>query len=220
MRQTYSSFVDKVAPYISAGISSLEELKLYLQRYFQELHPQLVIAETFDDVMCLIEDKCTIINVCCVESIVNQYNITDAKPEIKKFKTQVDIFCDEVKLSVCFQESFKNVSTSSHHLICETIEFVLESESSGSSLSDIKKMLSTSFQNVVNYVQIRGIVNNDNCINVTCYAPQNLLDILQETAEENLDLIKEMGVIRLKIGYHTIFDKHEREEVYDDCIVC
>ena len=168
--------------------------------------------------MCLIEDKCTIINVCCVESIVNQYNITDAKPEIKKFKTQVNLFCDEVKLSMCFKERFKNIS-SSHHLICETIEFVLGSQADDYTLTDIKKLLSTSFKSVVNYVQIRGIVNNGNCINVTCYAPQNLLDILQETAEENLDLIKEMGVIQLKIGYHTIFDKQKKEEVYNDCML-
>ena len=219
MRQTYSSFLDNVKPYISAGISSLEELKLYLQRHFQELQPQLFIAESFDDVMYLIEDKCTIINVHCVESIVNQYNITDAKPEVKKFKTEVDTFCDVVKLSACFQESFKRVS-SSHHLICETIEFVFGLEADNYTLTDIKKLLSTSFKSEVNYVQIRGIINNDNCINLTCYAPQNLLDILQRTAEEELDLIKEMGVIRLKIGYRTIFDKQKIEEVHDDCVVC
>ena len=219
MRKTYSSFVHSVAPYILSGIPSLEELKLYLQRHFQELQPPLVIADSFDDVMYHIEDKCTIINVYCVESIVNQYNITDAKPEIKKFKTEVDTFCDAVKLSICFHENFKNVS-SSHYLICETIEFVLEWEADSYTLSDVKDLLSKSFESVVNYVQIRGIVNNGDCINVTCYAPQNLLDILQRTAEEKLHLIKEMGVIQLKIGYHTIFDKWKREEVHDDCIVC
>ena len=215
MRQTYSSFLDNVAPYISAGISSLEELKQYLQRHFQELQPQMVIAKSFDDVMYLIEDKCTIINVYCVESIVNQYNITDAKPVVKMFKTEVDIFCDAVKLRICFQESFKNVS-SAHRLICETIEFVLGSKANNYTLTDIKKLLSTSFESEVNYVQIRGIIDNGNCINLTCYAPQNLLDILQKTAEEKLDLIKDMGVIQLKIGYYTIFDKLKREEVHDD----
>ena len=75
--------------------------------------------------MELVEDKCTIINVCCLEAIVDHYNIAEAKQHITEFKEAVNTFCKEVKLSVCCKESFKRIS-SSHHLICETVEFVLE----------------------------------------------------------------------------------------------
>ena len=51
--------------------SPLEKLKKYLGRCFRELKPQLLIAVSFDDVMELIEEKCTVINLCCLETIVD-----------------------------------------------------------------------------------------------------------------------------------------------------
>ena len=124
MKVTFGNLIETVEPLIVKGVPSLEELKKYLRRCFQELKPQLSSAESFDDVMELIEDKCTIINICCLEAIVDHYNITEAKRHIIEFKTTVDMFCEKVKTDVCINQNFK--VTSSHHLTCETIEFVLQ----------------------------------------------------------------------------------------------
>ena len=58
-----------ITPLIAKGIPSLRELKTYLRRCFRELRPQLAVTESLDDVIDLIEDKCTIINLCCLEGI-------------------------------------------------------------------------------------------------------------------------------------------------------
>ena len=214
MRVAFGKLIHTVAPLIEAGIPSLKELKTYLRRCFRELKPQLSIAESFDDVMELVEDKCTIINVCCLEAIVDHYNITEAKQYITEFKTTLDTFCKEVKLSVSCKESFKR-NLSSHLLTCETIEFVLEWKTDEYTLSDIKHLMSKTFEDSANTIQVR-LINEGNSIIVTCYAPHHMMDILLVTAKENLWLLKEMGLTKLTIGYHTIYDKHQRDKVRDE----
>ena len=154
----------KMSPLIKAGIPSLEDLKMYLRRCFRDLRPQLVTAESFDDVMDLVQDKCTIINVCCLEAIVNHYKITEAKPHIEEFKTAVDTFCEKIKTDICLKQNFK-IASFSHHLPCKTIEFVLEWEADKYTLKVIRYVLAKAFSDIAKSVQVRDI--NDDRIHVT-----------------------------------------------------
>ena len=213
MKVTFGNLIETVVPLIAKVIPSLKELKTYLGRCFRELKPQLSSAESFDDVIELVEDKCTIINICCLEAIVDHYNITEAKRYITEFKTAVDKFCEKVKTDICINQNFK--ITSSHHLTCETIEFILEWEADKYTLRDIKDLLSKAFKDMAKSVQVRAI-KEGNSIVVTCYAPHYMIDILLITAEENLDILKEMGLKQFTLGYHTIYDKCQRDKVRDE----
>ena len=73
MRVAFGNLIVNVVPLIKANIPSLDELKKYLGWCFQELAPQLSTAESFDDVMKLVQYKCTIINICCLETIIDHY---------------------------------------------------------------------------------------------------------------------------------------------------
>ena len=213
MKVAFGNLIEKIAPLIAKGVSSLKELKTYLRRCFRELKPQLSSAESFDDVMELVKDKCTIINICCLEAIVDHYNITEAKRHITEFKTAVDKFCEKVKTDLCISQNFK--VTSSHHLTCETIEFVLEWKTDEHTLSHIKDLLSKAFKDMAKSVQVRAI-REGNSVIVNCYAPHYIMGILLITAEENLDILKEMGLLKLTLGYHIIYDKHQRDKVRDE----
>ena len=213
MKVTFGNLIETVAPLIAKAIPSLKELKRYLQRCFRELKPQLLLAKSFDDVMELVEDKCTIINVCCLEAIVDHYNIIEAKRHVIKFKATVDKFCEKMKTDICINQNFK--VTSSHHLTCETIEFILEWETDKYTLRDIKDLLSKAFKDLAKSVHVRTI-KEGNSIIVTCYAPHYMMDILLIIAEESLEILKEMGMIRLTIGYHIFFDKRQRDKVSDE----
>ena len=155
--------------------------------------------------MELVEEKCTIINVCCLEAIVDHYNIIDAKQHITQFKTAVNAFCEKVKLSVRCKESFKRLSLS-HHLTCETIEFILEWNTDEYTLNDIRDLLLKAFEDLMTSVQVR-LLKKGNSVIVTCYAPQYMMDILLTTPVKNLDVLKEMGLIHLRMGYDTIYDQ-------------
>ena len=211
MSVAFGELIVKVSPLIAKSIPSLKDLKLYLRRCFQDLRPQLATAESFDDVMDLVQDTCSIINVCCLEAIVNYYNITEAKPHITKFKTTVDTFCADVRADICLKQNFKTTS-SSHHLTCETIEFLVEWRAGECTLRHIKDLLLKAFGDMASSVQVRTI-DDRKSITIICYAPLRLMDFLLISAKENLDLLKKIGVIKLIIGYHTIYDKRKSDEV-------
>ena len=214
MKVTFGNLIITVTPLIKAVIPSLDDLKIYLRRCFQELRPQLSTAESFDDVMDLVQDKCTIINICCLEAVVNYYKITAAKSLITEFKMTVDTFCENVKVSICLKQNFK-LTSHSHHLICETIEFILEWEVDKYTLKHIKDLLSKAFEDMAESVQVRAI-NEGNSIIVTCYAPHHMMDILLVTAKKNLGLLKKIGLLKLTIGYYIIYDKRQRDKVRDE----
>ena len=209
MRVAYGNLMEEVVPIVVKSvksISSLRALKKYLDRCFPELTHQLERAKSFKNIMDLVEDKCTIINVACLEAIVDHYNITEAKKHIEDFKKLVDDFCEKIKANICYNQSFK-VDSFSHLLICETIVFVLEWDADKRKIGDIKRLLAKAFKDLVNNVQVRAI-NEGESIIVTCYAPQHMMGILLMTAKESLDQLKEIGLSRLSFGYYTIFDTH------------
>ena len=230
MRVTFGKFIHTVVPLIKSAImasssqitsslqevpSPLEELKTYVRRCFRELKPQLDIAKSFDDVMQIVEEKCTLINVACLEAIINHYNIDDAKVHITVYKSAVDKFCEEVKLSVCENENLSFMTGPSSLLKRETIEFVLGWNTDEHTLSEIQDLLWKAFGDVAKKVLVKEL-RKGNSIIVTCYAPQNLIDILFVKAKKNLDLLKKMGLMRLTIAFHTIWDEHNRDKVRDE----
>ena len=214
MRVAFGDLIDTISPLIESGIPSLKELKRYLRRCFEELEPQLANAESFDDVIDVVQHSCTIINICCLEAIVNHYKIKDAKQRITDYKTAVDEFCKKVKADVCIDQTFA-IDSTSHHLICETIDFVVDWKINECTISHIEGLLSKAFKDMAKSVQVRAI-KKGNSIIVTCYAPQYMMDILLVTVKENLDILKEMGMIKLTLGYCTIYDKCQRNKVRDE----
>ena len=74
--------------------------------------------------MDVVQEKCTTINVAYLEAIIEHYKMENTKTDITFYKLKVDIFCQDVKLSVCKNEDF--MPDLSSLLKCENIGFVLE----------------------------------------------------------------------------------------------
>ena len=212
MKVTFGNFIHSVAPLIEKSIPSLRELKTYLRRCFRELKPQLTVAESFDDVMDLVEEKCTIINVACLEGIINHYKIEEAKTHVTTYKSAVNTFCNEVKLNVCKN---KLMTGPSSLLKRETIQFVLEWKTDERTFNEIRELLCKTFGDIADRVLVNE-VKEGNSIIVTCYAPRHIMDILQMEAEKNLNLLIKLGLLKLTIGYHIIWDKRTRDKVRDE----
>ena len=227
MRATFGNLIHSVVPLIKStvfsssssseslfeDVSSLEELKTYLRRCFRELKPQLSTAKSFDDVIDVVEEKCTIINICCLETIINHYNIKEAKDHITAYKLAIEKFCEEIKLNVCCHKNFQITSTCL--LKCETIKFVLEWEADEYSLYDVRVLLQKAFQDMAKKVQVRYITEG-NSITIICYAPRHIMDVLLMKAEENLDLLRDIGLIKLTISFYKIWDGRTRDKVRNE----
>ena len=144
----FGNLIETVTPLIAKSIPSLQELKTFLCRCYRELKPQLSIAESFDDVMELVEDKCTIINIWCLESIVDYFNITEANHHIKNYKAAVDSFCENIKANLCAELEIDLPYPG-------TIEFILEWIVSEHALHQIQDLLSKAFCDMANEVIVR-----------------------------------------------------------------
>ncbi|XP_019857728.1 PREDICTED: uncharacterized protein LOC109586006 isoform X3 [Amphimedon queenslandica] len=200
------TLLDDIAPLIKKSIPSLNHLKTYLRRCRPELKPRLKKANRFKVVMEVIEDECSITNVALLETIVNKYSIQDAGDMILAYQTHLDEFCEN-KLTMFCDRELKKLSSSL--LTCETIKFVLDWKPSERSLSDIRALLRVAFQD--NQVEV-VVIKEGNSIIVTCYAPHYLMESLLVTARDNVDMLKEMGLISLTIGYYTVYDEHAIDE--------
>ena len=188
----------------------LNELKSYLETCFPELSPQLAIATSFNDVKWIIQKKCNVINVCCLEVVVNQFDIKEAKPHITTYKLDVDVFCKNIKVSLC--ENINFMSASSSLLKCETIQFILEWQPDEHTFQDIRLLLWKAFEDMAKRVLV-SIVKKGNSIIVICYAPRNIMDVLLMKAKLNLDQLQKIGLIKLTLGYYIVWDGRTTDKV-------
>ena len=191
-------------------ISKLEDIKAFLQLWYPELKFQLSIAESFHDVMDLIQKKCTLINISCLEGVSKHCRIQEAKFHIDAYKSEVKMFCKEVLLSGC-DKSFMTGQPSL--LKCQTIELVLEWNTDEHTLSEIEDLLQIGFGNEAERVLVQEILQKDNSVLVTCYAPQHIQEVLKKRIEKNLAQVKRMGLGRLTIGHNAAWTEHTRDKV-------
>ena len=211
MRMAFGNLFDDVAPLIEKGARPLSHFKDYLQRCFPTLKPRLSIAKSFKTVIEIVQEKCTLINIACLEGIVERYHIETAERHITTYKEAIDTFCGEIKLSVC--KSANLIIGPSSYLKCEKIEFVLEWNTDDEhTLDDIRGLLWKAFEDMANKVLVEE-AKKGNSIIVKCNVPQHIMDTLLMKAEDKIDQLKEKGVIKLTIGYDIILDAHRRYDV-------
>ena len=211
LQQEFTTLVSTLTHLIADNLSSLKQLKIYLQRSYRELKPQLAHAKSSDDVITIIVEKYNIINVDCLEAVVDRLEITEAESHISAYKKTVIIFCEEVSLNMCYNESFKT-DLSSCLLTCETIQLTLEWKAHKHKLKDIQELLTKLFEDNHNRIYVTDI-REENFIIVTCYTPQHMVSVLLMEVNENRQAVEECDVIRLTIGYYTVCDKLKGNEV-------
>ena len=212
LHQNFRNLICTLTSLIAVGVASLNEFKSFLKRYYKELKPQLEHANSFLDTMALIEEKYNVINVSCLETIINYYDVEDAKVLITDYKMEVNTFYEKVTLSMCFNQSFKSVSFSCL-LTCETVRFTLEWKSDKVYLKNVLDLLSKVFKDNHNNIYVTDI-RQENFVHVICYCPQHITNLLVIEAKKNSEALEKFEVIQLTIGYHTVWE-YERDKVHN-----
>ena len=190
----------KVAPLIKAAIPSLEDLILFIRLTRHQLRPHLSLDKSFNDVIEIIRDSCSITNIVLLENIVSHFSVTEAHKFISTYKDGVTKFCDKEICGIKLKEI--------PPLICDTIRFIVDWEVDRCTLNNIKGLLQRAFGDHVNKVEIVE-ANKGHSILIICCAPHDLMDMLYKEAQENIEELKKMGLIQLTIGYYTLYSKHE-----------
>ena len=213
MRGKFAIAFSKVREAINESSLPLDKLKRFLTDGYSHLKSQISHASSIDDVLDIVRDHCSLINISCLESIVERFEIKEAEIHIKDYKDVIQSFCRETKACLCLDESFE--VTKSPLLRCETAIYVLNWDPKVCTIEDIKDVLAVS---VEGNVEIRDIREGKSII-VTCYFPRSLLGILIAKAQETLELIKKKGLTRLMIGQCVIYDSQKRDEVLDNSYI-
>ena len=211
IRRKFGSTFFKVRRAISNNPPPVEEIKILLQDSFIDLKPQITHVNTIDEILDVVRDKCTLTDISYLETIVEEFDVIEAKVHIQTYKMSIEEFCATVSVRLCLDESFRISSTSSS-LKCETATFILDWNPDDYTLNDIREVLSECFERLSKHVQIK-VIKTTNSISVTCTFPLTLFGPLIAKALETIEVVKTRGLMKLIIGHCVVFDEIKRNEV-------
>lgn len=198
-RDALGMLIVKIAPLIESKMSSLDGLKLLIATCRSELKQKLYHAKVFTDVQHLISENCSPIDIVLLETIVKYYSIEEARKDIDNYKKDLEDFC---KIRI-YDVQISGLSSSL--LTCDTIKFIVNWKADECTINRIKELLSVAFKDLRKRVQVTRF-HEGRSIVVICYAPHHLMDLLLVIAQENIDKLILLGLLRLTIGYNTFYN--------------
>ena len=200
MRNKFADLMDDVARAMRS--TSCDELKQYVRRAHIHLRPQLVQCQNTDDIIELIGDNCSLINIALLEGIVVRFKVEEAKSAIQRYKDEIESFHQEGRPLRRFLN--KELALSSP-LQCETATITVNKAVDDYALKDIDILMSFAFEALVPNVKV-VVIRDSNSFTITCSFPLTISESLINTALENIGALIERGVQRLTIGYCTVYD--------------
>ena len=183
---------------------SLRDLMEYLYGYKRPgLHLQLDHCRNTADVLHLISNYNSMIDINLFEAIVNNFNVEAAKPFIQKHKERIKI----IQQSVLHQFLDKKF-VAEPPLQSEKIEIYVKHNVQSCTFDEVEQIIKAAFREHEPNVRIVVIREGSSYI-VTCSFPILLSEELISTALDNTETLKEKGVQRLTIGFSTVYDEVE-----------
>ena len=120
---------------------------------YPHLETEITHSKSIDDVLDVVRDHCTLIDISCLEGIVKRFDIKEAQTHIQAYKDVVRSFCKKIKPFL--DETLKE--SKSHSLLkCETADFVLDWDPTNYTLQDIHDIIAESVEENVQIRVIRG----------------------------------------------------------------
>ena len=189
---------------ISKCSLSLKAFKTFIQDFNSDLEAELSVIDNLQGVMCLIRKNCGLINIVILEAGVEHFEINDAQKCIDDYKREIDELCQSLPVDLCLNEPF-DVVRASPPLECETVTYVLRWEATEYKLKDVTNIVSKSSGNFVKIVKIS--CESTQSITITCSFPHSFTGGLIIKLSDNLELLIKNGLMKLTVGYCTIWEK-------------
>ena len=185
----------------------LEDLKKLVGSCNSDLKPKLAECSKVSDVLSLVQEECSLIDVSLLKKIVEEFKVKKAEKYIEEYREILKKFLENNPIAHCLKEKF-DAMKNHPPLNCETITYVFDWRPDERMLKDITDILSKSSGKLV---RIRYI-DTGYSIAVTCSFPYSLLGVLIARVMENLQFLIKNGLIKLTIGYWTIWEKEKTSQ--------
>ena len=202
MCNKFADLIDDVAK--AMHDTSCDELKRYVRRH-SHLRPKLAQCQDTDDIIELIGDQCSLINIALLEGIVVRFKVEEAKTAIKRYKDEIEKFYQEGRPLRQFLNSELALSSP---LQCETATITVNKAVDDYELKDINILMTFAFEALAPNVKV-VVIREGNSFTITCSFPLAISESLITAALENIEALIERGVQRLTIGYCTVYDHNE-----------
>ena len=201
IRISFGRMLYNVRKIIKKEPPPLDEIKKYLCGYKSSLKSRLSSCSNISEVLQVIKKECSLINIELLQSVVEEFMFKEAEKFINEYKGILKKFCRSVSLTLCLNEKFSSGGTPL--LQCEMVTYVFDWEPDKHTLKDIKRIISKSSGKSVKI----KFIKRGNSIIVTCSFPYSLTASLIIKVMENLDMLIKNGLMKLTIGYCTIWNK-------------
>ncbi|XP_019857773.1 PREDICTED: uncharacterized protein LOC109586046 [Amphimedon queenslandica] len=202
MRVKFSNTFKKVGVIIKEKpIPTFEDVRSTLRFFCRPLRPQLAVCQDIDDILELISDNSSLIDISLLESLVDELNIDEAKEVLLEYNDKAAKELNKKDLTQCLGEIFSSISL----LQCETITILVDKSHAKFILDDVRICLKNLFENSSPLVRL-NVIKEDNSFTITCSFPLTIFKQLIRAALNNIDVLKENKVKRLTIGYCTVYE--------------
>ncbi|XP_019860235.1 PREDICTED: uncharacterized protein LOC109588519 [Amphimedon queenslandica] len=202
MRVKFSNTFKKVGLIIKRKpIPMFEDVRSTLRFFCKSLRPQLAVCQDIDDILELISDNSSLIDISLLESLVDELNIDEAKEVLLEYNDKAAKELNKKDLTQCLGEIFSSISL----LQCETITILVDKSHAKFILDDVRICLKNLFENSSPLVRL-NVIKEDNSFTITCSFLLTIFKQLITVALNNIDVLKENKVKRLTIGYCTVYE--------------
>lgn len=215
IRMKFEQMFHNIRLAIIQSLPFSKDLQMSFGDCLPDLRARFDNCNTIDDTLSVVHDKCTLIDISCLEAIIKALNINNAQPYIEAYNTIVEEFCQSTSLRVCLKEKFE-VEISPPPLQREMATFAFDWSPEGIekyTLKDVLKILSLLSEHLYKHVKVIAIAEDNSIVTVTCTISHSVVHMLISKAKH---FVKERRLTKVTIGHCIIFDKKEKNEVRQD----
>lgn len=200
MKTQFASTIYKVSLAIQ-DTPPVDQLKHYLRLGYAELRPHLYHCKNNNDVLEVISDNCSLIDIKLLESVVDQFHIESAKPTIEQYKNAIKSFCEETIHTILNRW----LSSTPSSLQSETLTFTICRHVNNYTLNDVECFIGSAFEEQSHKIRVI-VIRESNSFIVKCSFPVTYSEKLIQLALRNIEVLREKGMSSMKIGYCTIYN--------------
>ena len=208
MRASYATMSCNVRNAIEAASVDLKKLKEFIVSYDSSLEGKINDCDTLSSVLRVIDKECSLVDITLFCSVVEHFKVTEAEQYIEEYRTKSKDFIHSVSIALCLKEKLKAIEDCQPSLQSEIIIYTFDWRPEEKKLEDIKDILSETSGKLVRIEYI----DSSNSITVTCTFPHSLTGVLIARVMENMQFLKDNGLMRLTIGYWTIWEKEKASQ--------
>uniref|UniRef100_A0A1X7TN73 Death domain-containing protein n=1 Tax=Amphimedon queenslandica TaxID=400682 RepID=A0A1X7TN73_AMPQE len=141
IRASLARMIFKVSKAITQKSPPLFDLKSLICLFNSDLKGKLAECNDISSVVHVIEGECSLTDIELLETVVEEFEVTEAERYIEQYKTSLEKSCHSLSIDLCLKEKFDAVNTSPS-LKCESATFVFDWRPDEKKLKDITDILS------------------------------------------------------------------------------